>query len=193
MSSLAFRSERANERRAFAETHAAQTWRCHDGQAIMLRRARAGDVADLELVRQFFANLSPRSRYQRFFSARSLSRAELEYLTCADRHRQMALFATVAGVYGGEIQVGAAHYVKDPHDGAVEVAVVVADQWQRLGLGEALLSRLMDCAGAIGAPRCKGLTLATNAPMLNLARKLGGHVNYDPNDPTTVQFSIPLR
>jgi acetyltransferase len=188
MSPLAFRSEPLGANR-WSSPPATQAWRCGDGRAITLRPARTGDIA---LARAFFANLTPQSHYRRFFSARRLHGAELEQLTRVDGDRHMALFATVL-TGGAEQQVGAAHYARDLDSGGVELAVVVADQWQRLGLGERLLSTIADYASAAGAPRATGMILASNAPMLALARKLGLPLRSDPADPSVVQFSIALQ
>lgn len=166
-----------------------QTWHCRDGRAIVLRPARAADIA---LARAFFDQLSPLSRYRRFCSARRLRSEELAYLTRTEPRRSMALIATVT-VGGVEMQIGAAHYVNDANHGCAELALVIADRWQRLGLGEKLLTVLAGYANAAGLARGTGAVLASNAPMLHLVRKFGAHVRSDPADATLCQFSMSLQ
>jgi len=151
--------------------------------------ARAGDVA---LAQRFFAELSPQSRYRRFLCARKLRREDLEYLTRFELDRHMSVVATVTQV-GAEQLVGAAHCVRYALAANVELALVVADAWQGLGLGEQLLTALTRYAGAAGITEGTGSILASNAPMLSLARKLGAQVRSDTDDATLCRFSLALR
>lgn len=197
MSPLASASERHARARPQAEQrnpkrlglHNPQAWRCRDGRVIVLRPARAGDVT---LAQRFFAELSPQSRYRRFFSARKLRREDLEYLTRFELDRHMSVVATVTQV-GAEQLVGAAHCVRYALAANVDLALVVADAWQGLGLGEQLLTTLTRYAGAAGITEGTGSILASNAPMLSLARKLGAQVRSDTDDATLCRFSLALR
>lgn len=80
--------------------------------------------------------MSPESRYRRFLAARDrLSEAELDYLTRVDHHDHEALVALVLETQEG---VGLARFVRLPEDPEdAEVAIAVADAWQRRGVGTA--------------------------------------------------------
>ena len=69
----------------------------------------------------------------------------LDRFTQIDYDREMALIATRTAD-GVERQVGSARYTLAPDGEAVEFALVVADDWQKCGLGRRLMGALIDCA-----------------------------------------------
>jgi acetyltransferase len=73
-----------------------------------------------------------------------------------------------------------------------EFAMVVGDAWHRQGIGERLLSRLLAVARKPGIRQVTGVTMATNASMKALARKLGFNVHPDPQDATLSLLAITL-
>jgi GNAT superfamily N-acetyltransferase len=58
-----------------------------------------------------------------------------------------------------------------------EPAVVVADRWQRLGLGSVLLERLTARALEVGIARFRGLVLAENQDAIRLFLHLGDPIS----------------
>jgi hypothetical protein len=75
-----------------------------DGHAVTLRLVRA---TDKELLRRGFERMSPESRYRRFFAAKkTLSEAELVYLTELDGLNHFAIAATLDEPEGTEEGVG---------------------------------------------------------------------------------------
>jgi RimJ/RimL family protein N-acetyltransferase len=149
-----------------------------DGSAVLIRPIAA---SDRQHHRRFVNSLSLQTRYQRLMSARCLLPGELRQMVEIDYQREMALVA-MAGIGGDEREVGVARYVRSDTDDIAEFAVVVADDWQRRGLGGQLVRSLMNAATAAGIGRLGGITLATNAPMLRLARRLGFEVSAEPGD-----------
>jgi len=69
--------------------------------------------------------------------------------------------------------IGEARYVIDTSGEAAELAVVVADDWQGLGLAQEMLRRLFGRAMAAGIARFTAETMASNHCILHLARKAG--------------------
>ncbi len=123
--------------------------------------------ADGELLRRFFQRLSPDAIYRRFLSP--LARPEqtgLERLLDIDHRDQEA----IAAVVDGEI-VGLANYARLPASDAAELALVVADGWQRKGLGVRLLAALADSALASGIRKFALTMQADNRPALSLLRR----------------------
>jgi acetyltransferase len=158
-----------------------------DGSAITVRPIRA---SDLRLSAEFVAGLSKETRYQRLLSGRDLLPGELERLTDIDHRREMALIATICE-RGRTRQIGVARYV--PYDRAMpvqhaEIAIVIADAWQRRGLGERLLGRLVSAAADAGLRNLSGLTLATNQGMRSLALRLGFTLSREPGDATLTRL-----
>lgn len=150
------------------------------GEELLVRPLTSGDADELATG---FGRLSARSRYQRFFTAMpSLSAAQLAYLTRIDHHDHEALVAVIPAT--GEI-VGVARFVRS-HDrpDAAEIAVTIADSWQRRGVGAQLLHRLADRARQEGISRLTADILSDNRAMLALLRQLG-HVSVEPDGTTT--------
>jgi len=133
-----------------------------DGTQVTIRLVEPGDR---ELLRQGFQDLSPASRYLRFFGAKpDLSDAELTHLTELDGINQFALGAVREGRDGRLEGLGVARFVRDPHAPELaEAAVTVKDAVQGLGLGTLLLTRLAAAARERGVARFSAEFLATNA------------------------------
>ncbi len=74
-----------------------------------------------------------------------------------------------------------------------EFAVAVVDQWHGLGLARQLLEALMRTARARGLERMEGYILATNTPMLGLAKRLGFAEMESPEGPTVRMVRRDLR
>ena len=102
----------------------------------------------------------------------------------------MALAATA--MLDGETLLGVARYVRDKDNQAAEFALVVADSWQGRGIGTRLMAKLIDAARRRGVKRLYGDILATNRPMLQLARKLGFELARH-EDPTITRALLKLR
>jgi acetyltransferase len=157
-----------------------------DGRRAWVRPVRA---ADGPLVQQFVRELSPQSRRNRFFGPlRELSPSQLERMTRFAAPAELGLVA-LAGTASPRIVAIAQHAVCDPP--VAELAVAVADDWQRRGLGEQLVTRLLAYASRTGVAAMHGLVMATNQPMLALAAKLGFALDDDA-DPALVRIARPL-
>ena len=128
------------------------------------------EPADAPLLASAFAELSPESRYRRFFTPmRELDAEHLAYLTDVDHHDHEALVALDA--CSGSC-AGVARYVRVAPEVA-EPAIVVGDRWQGLGLGTKLLEELADRARTEGVTRFAGVVLAENQDAIRLLERLG--------------------
>jgi RimJ/RimL family protein N-acetyltransferase len=139
-----------------------------DGSEVLVRPIRADDKAALT---DAFERLSDETRYQRFLSPLpELRPMDLVYLTEVDHHDHEALVA-----FGPDgAVVGVARYVRPAaRPESAEFAITVADEWQRRGLGTALLKLLSTRARAEGVQRFSASVLAENHEMLGLLEKLG--------------------
>ena len=105
--------------------------------------------------------------------------------------REFALIATIA-VSGAEREIGVARYVKEPASDAAEFAIVLADDWQRRGLGRRLLMQLVDAAQQRGVRRLFGTTLSENTAMLALAQSLGFASERDRDLATMTNLTLDL-
>lgn len=144
---------------------------------LRLRDGRTVDVRPLERTDRTglafgIARLSDESRYQRFASVKpSVSERELDRLLDIDHHEREALLAIDPRTGHG---VAVVRYVPIPGEpGVVELAATVADEWQGLGLGGALLARLIERAGEEGHLGLRALALAGNRRSIAMLRGAG--------------------
>ena len=131
------------------------------GMRVLLRLVQP---ADRHLLRQGFAQLSPASRYLRFFATKNaLTDAELTRLTDLDGVNELALGAVRERADGTLEGLGIARFARDPTEpDTAEAAVTVTDAAQGAGLGTLLLARLAEAAQERGVVRFSGEFLATN-------------------------------
>ena len=141
-----------------------------DGARVRLRPIAAEDKP---LLAASFERLSEESRYRRFLTAKSrLSAPELAYLVDQVDHSDHEAITALDTDTGALL--GIARYVRSAEDPeTAEVAVTVADDWQRRGLGRALLDRLADRARREGVRRFSALVLGENRAALGLFADLG--------------------
>ncbi len=146
------------------------TWQPHGAPLVTLRPIRPEDA---EIEQAFVRGLSAESRYSRFMDAlRELTPQMLTRFTQIDYDREMAFIATVVE-QGRETEVGVCRYVTNPDGESCEFAIVIADEWQRKGLGRRMMSALVDVARSRGLREMMGHILAHNHGMLALCAKLG--------------------
>ena len=127
--------------------------------------------------------LSRESRYTRFFSPlRELPPNLLERATHPEPGRELQLVAVSADESGEKI-IGGARYGALEAGGDCEFAVAIVDEWHGLGLARRLLGTLIDRARASGFQRMEGYILATNQPMMGLAKRLGFAEEPSPEGP----------
>jgi GNAT superfamily N-acetyltransferase len=118
-------------------------------------RLRAVDSDDGERLAALFARLSPQSRYRRFLSPKSeLTPRELSYFTDIDHVHHVAIAAI--DDRGGSM-MGVARYVRGTgRAGHTEMAFVVADELQGMGIGTTLATRTVERARANGVTPGRG-------------------------------------
>jgi acetyltransferase len=104
----------------------------------------------------------------------------------------MAFVAMVAGERGGEKEVAVARYVTNPDGTSCEFAIVVADEWQRVGLGRYMMAQLIEVARARGLSSMSGEILASNMGMQKLAMQLGFAIEQSPADPALRRATLSL-
>jgi RimJ/RimL family protein N-acetyltransferase len=133
--------------------------RLPDGAQILIRPIRADDKRFLE---DGLRQLSDESVHRRFLSPkRSFSRAELRYLTEVDGRDHVALVAEYPGEPVRRV-IAVGRFVRWPADrGAAEVAITVADDWQRRGVGS-LFADLLAAEARDGGIRRFTATMASN-------------------------------
>jgi RimJ/RimL family protein N-acetyltransferase len=126
------------------------------------------EQTDGRQLRRFFFRLSPETIYRRFHSPIvHPEQAQPERLLDLDHHDREAVVA----VLQDEI-VGVARYARRPGADSAEVAVVVADDWQRQGLATRMLGALAELAVAAGVRQFTLNMQADNPAVLRLVHRL---------------------
>ncbi len=127
---------------------------------------------DAPLVVASFERLSKESRYRRLFTHKEVLTAdELAYLVNVDHQNHEAIIAIDPS--NGDA-VGVARYIRSEADHEVaEVAVTVADDWQRRGLGRALLARLAYRARREGVRMFSAFVMTENPGAVKLLKGVG--------------------
>lgn len=140
-----------------------------DGRQVYLRPIH---VTDGKRLCAMHARLSAETVYLRYCGVRkALSEPEAEKLVRADGARRMAVVATAPGADDEQIIAVAEYEVTAPS--SAEVAFVVEDDWQGLGIGTQLLYALADCAHKHEIVRFIASVMPRNEPMLGVFRNCG--------------------
>jgi GNAT superfamily N-acetyltransferase len=171
--------------RTFREEH-----QLRDGTRIVLRFIQPEDAAEL---RRCFAQLSPRSRYQRFLGGvHELTDQMVAYLTNVDGENHVAIVAACDSLdLKSEVGLGVARFIRLQDDpGVAEAAVTVVDDVQGKGIGHLLLAALAKLALARGVSVFRGEVLAENTRMRHLLGEVGATVREAEGH--TLIFDVPL-
>lgn len=146
------------------------------GLEIYLRPIIGGDAG---LVQALLETLSPHSVYLRFHRHLScFSPALIRQLT-AEEDAQSAVLVALDRRLGPTTMLGMGRVILPSKASVAEFAVVIGEPWQGMGVGAALLERLITVAKDVGVRRLWGLALAQNTGVVRLARKLGCALHYD--------------
>lgn len=166
-----------------------ETWTLDDGKKLTLRHITPGDAV---IEQAFVRKLSTQSRYMRFHgSIKELSKKDLATFTNPDPLNAEALIILYKGEKDEE-EVGVARFVIDPDGNGCEFAVVVADEWQKRGLGEKLMQALINHADSRGIKQMHGSVLKYNSNMLQFVKGLGFEVTADPDDSSVLLVNKSL-
>jgi len=147
-----------------------------DGLPVILREIASGDGPLLE---DLFRSLSPQSIYHRFLAPiRELDRDRLHALTHPDPCVEFAV-AACREVEGRQrmLGVGRCHRVSASE---AELAIVVGDPWQRLGIGGLLLDQVVRRARELGIRWFLSTVDPNNHALLRFAEAVGflGDIQY---------------
>lgn len=125
------------------------------------------EESDGELVDGLMAKLSPDSVHRRFFSPAVRPGQLKASLATTDRFDR----AAVVAVEHGDV-VGLAQYSRRIGSAQADMAIVVADSWQRQGLGTRLVNSLAERAAAAGITAFAVSIQGDNFGALRLLRRL---------------------
>jgi GNAT superfamily N-acetyltransferase len=161
-----------------------------DGSCLRIRPISPQDV---RRERAFLRRLPPHERTFRFLGvvASDLERAADE-LTRIDPQCEVSLVGVVRDD-SDEREVGVACYRTSADGRQCDCAVAIDPDWQGLGVGTALMRRLIEVAQSRGVHRMYSADAARCGGTHRLAERLGFRERPDPEDPVAVTFELVLR
>ncbi len=168
-------------------------WTMRDGNQVTIRPIRPEDEP---LIVKLHETLSDRSVYLRYFCSLSLSRRiaheRLLKICFGDYDREMALVAELTDKETGDRRIIAVGRLSKLHStNEAEVAVLVSDHYQKLGLGYELLRRVVEVARDEKLSQVSAEMLTDNVAMQIIMKRLGFRVRAG-EDMTSVQAYLDL-
>ncbi len=144
-----------------------------NGVAVTVRALRA---SDRDKIARAVRQLDRESIYTRLFSYRDeLTEAGLDRLMRVDPEREVALVVTIgAGI--DEVVIGSGRYVVSGQDGeerTAEVAFIVEEDYQGLGIAGCLMRHFVRIAREQGVAALEADVLTGNASMLAVFARAG--------------------
>jgi len=164
------------------------------GPSVRIRRVRPSDTVALAT---FYAGLSAESRQTRFLAVCSGIRdTEARHFCCADHEHRDGFVAVTSGSGADSDANGriVGHLCLEPAGPATEeLAVVVADAWQRRGIGRRLFTRALAWSGRRGVRRIVATAFSWNAPVLRLlsSAPAGAMVRQQEGGVVSIVLTIP--
>ena len=142
----------------------------HDGTEIQLRAVLPTDEANM---RDLVYNLSRETVYYRFKSRQlTFSPQQIQDFVYVDHRREVTIVATVPEAHG-EIIIGVARYYLHEESNRAEIAFVVRDTWQNMGIGSFLYRHLASIAGRNGIAGFSAKVLRENQRMQTIFNHSG--------------------
>jgi acetyltransferase len=160
---------------------------------IRIRPIVADDAPELE---RFYECLSDDSRHLRFFAVtRGLSHAQSAAF-CSPDHAHREGFVATAIDGSGQSRRIVGHVCLEPAgDARAEVAIAVADEYQRAGIGRRLMAAAIAWAPRAGVDTLTATMLTSNPGIHRLIASLGlpSWIQRSGVDTSTVDIAVPAR
>ena len=167
-------------------------WTMKSGEAITIRPIRPEDEP---LMVEFHQKLSERTVYLRYFQPLKLSQRtaheRLRRICFTDYDREMVLLGEHKDAGGAPQVIGVGRMSKLHRRDEAELAVLIHDGFQHLGLGTELYRRLIAVARDEKLRRLHSTVLSENHEMRAICQKLGFRLHADMED-GTIQAELEL-
>jgi acetyltransferase len=151
------------------------------GQSVTIRPIRPEDEP---LMAKFHGLLSEQTVYFRYFHMIALGQRvtheRLVRICFNDYDREIALVVEHRGPDGAPAIIGVGRLSKNWKRDAAEFSVLIADEYQRHGLGTEVMRRLIDVARQETLKRISASILPENDGMQAVCKKLGFKLRRDP-------------
>ena len=145
-------------------------WRMRDGRNVLFRPIKPEDEP---LWLEMFQNFSEESIRYRFFEIIKDTPHEVRIrYTNIDYDRELGI-VPVLQEKGKEKILGVVRLIEEPDGKRGEIAFIVADPWQRLGLGSKMLDYMIEICIERGLDEIYGIMLPDNFRAQELMKKMG--------------------
>ncbi len=142
----------------------------NNGQNAILRAIKPEDEF---MEKEMFSNFSERTQRFRFFQLiKDISHEELVRYTQIDYDREIAIIAEVEDE-GRKKMAGVVRLIADQYNETAEYAIVIADPWQNLGLGNKFTDYIHKIAKARGIKKIYANVMTQNHIMQHMFRARG--------------------
>ncbi len=160
------------------------------GKPLLLRPIRPEDC---DAHQRFFKALDPVDvRFRMFMHMRELQPSQLARMTQIDYDREMAFIAVRQRDDGDDETLGVVRAVADPDNRDAEFAIIIRSDLKGMGLGQMLMTKLVDYFRRRGTQRIVGETLPDNQALLDLVRGFGFQARFEPTR-DTVELHLDLQ
>jgi acetyltransferase len=163
-------------------------WKLRDGRTVLLRPIKPEDEP---LWLEMFQNFSEESIRYRFFHLIKDTPHEMRVRYCnIDYDREMAIVAELTEDGKRKI-LGVVRVPIEPDKKTGEIAVIVADPWQGLGLGSKMVDYMIEICKGKNLETIYSFMLRDNYRIINLMKKMGFAIEY--LDDGTLKGTLNLK
>ena len=142
----------------------------NNGQKVILRAIKPEDEM---MEKEMFSNFSERTQRFRFFQLiKNISHEQLVRYTQIDYDREIAIIAEVEED-GRKKMAGVVRLIADQYNETAEYAIVIADPWHNLGLGNKFTDYIQKIAMKRGIQKIYANVMATNHIMQHMFKSRG--------------------
>jgi acetyltransferase len=150
-------------------------WTLRNGQQVLLRPIKPEDEP---MWLEMFQNFSEESIRYRFFQMLKDTPHEIRVRYCnIDYDREIAIVAE-ATTGGKRNLLGVTRLSIEPDAKSGELAFIVGDEWQNLGLGTKIVDYTLEIAKEMGVENVYSIMLTDNYRAISLTKKMGFCLEY---------------
>ena len=163
-------------------------WKLRDGRTVVLRPIKPEDEP---LWLEMFQSFSEESIRYRFFQIIKDTPHEVRVRYCnIDYDREIAIVAELSEEGRRKI-LGVVRLIVEPDGRSGEIAFIVADPWQGLGLGTRMIEYVIEICKDKGLETIYGIMLPDNRRAIRVMKDMGFTIEYRDDD--TVKGILNLR
>jgi len=151
-------------------------WTLRNGRVVLLRPIKPEDEPFMDALFQTFSEETVKYRF--FQILREMSHDSLARYCNIDYDKEIAIVAE-AKENGRKRLLGVVRLATESDGKTAEIAVVVGDPWQRLGLGSKLVDYIIEIARDKGLNTLYALMLRENYRAIRLMKEKGFRIEFE--------------